>query len=318
MSAEMKRDFGRVAVLMGGWAREREISLLSGTAVLEGLLSAGIDAVGVDVGREVCADLAGGSFDCAFNVVHGPGGEDGVLQGVLETLQLRYTGSGVAASALSMDKLMSKKVWQAAGMSTPRFRRLTKNTDWQEVVEELGLPLMVKPACEGSSFGLTKVDSVDGLEQAWKRACLHSGDVFAEQWVSGKEYTVGILNGEALPVIELRTENEFYDFEAKYERNDTEYLCPCDLDAEVQLQMAAQAQVAFLELGAVNWGRIDIMRDTKGINWLIELNTVPGMTSHSLVPMAAAQRGMSFSALVCEILRGAMEAKGEALGGRDG
>lgn len=304
--ADKIESFGKVAVLMGGWAGEREISLLSGKAVLDGLLQASVNAVGVDVGRDICAVLAAGGFDRAFNVVHGAGGEDGVLQGVLDVLGLPYTGSGVAASALSMDKVMTKRVWASAGMPTPRFMRLTAETQWDAVIKALGLPLMVKPSCEGSSLGLAKVNTKQGLKAAWEAASEMAGDVFAEQFIEGREFTVGILNGEVLPVIELRPATEFYDYEAKYERDDTQYLCPCDLDPEEQQRMQMQALAAFKVLGANNWGRVDFMRDAAGKCWLIELNTVPGMTSHSLVPMAAKQHGLEFSELVTEILWGSL------------
>ncbi len=314
MTADKAETFGKVAVLMGGWAGEREISLQSGAAVLQGLLDAGVDAEAVDVGRDICEVLAAGGFDRAFNIVHGTGGEDGILQGVLETLQLPYTGSGVAASALSMDKVMTKRVWASAGMPTPRFMHLTAETDFDAVAKALGLPLMVKPSCEGSSLGLAKVNTVAGLKAAWETASSLAGEVFAEQFVTGREFTVGILNGEALPVIELRPATEFYDYEAKYERDDTQYLCPCDLDEEEQQRMQMLALAAFKVLGARNWGRVDFMRGEDGKHWLIELNSVPGMTSHSLVPMAAKEKGLSFSELVTEILWGSMLPADEAGG----
>lgn len=302
MTYQTEYEFGRVGVLMGGWAGEREVSLVSGKAVLEGLLSAGVDAHGIDVGRDIAADLGAGGFDRVFNIVHGPGGEDGVLQGVLETLQIPYTGSGVLASAMSMDKLVTKQLWAAEGIKTPRFEVLTADTDAEQVVKRLGLPLMVKPACEGSSLGMTRVTSLEELPGAYALGARSGGKVFAEQWVQGREFTIGVLKGQALPLIELRTHHEFYDYDAKYVADDTQYLCPVDLAEAEQAVLQAQALKAFGVMRASGWGRIDLMRDEQGQAWFIELNSVPGMTGHSLVPMAAAEAGMGFSQLVCEIL----------------
>ncbi len=292
---------GRVAVLMGGNASEREISLKSGAAVLEGLLAEGVDAERFDPAEQKIAALQ--SFDHAFIVLHGQGGEDGVMQGVLESLKLPYTGSGVLASALAMDKLRSKQLWLGMGLPTPAFEVLTKESHFEAVVEKLGLPLMVKPVCEGSSIGMAKVERVEQLEQAYHQAAEHAGAVIAEQWIEGAEYTVAILGRQPLPMIRLQTPHGFYDFEAKYQANDTQYLCPCGLEAEVEQSVQQLALNAFDALDCAGWGRVDLMIDGKGNPWLLEVNTVPGMTDHSLVPMAARAAGISFNQLLLQILQ---------------
>ena len=302
MTAIAPADFGRVAVLMGGWSSERPVSLRSGAAVLQALVEAGVDAHGVDVDRRVDRVLRDGGYDRVFNVLHGAGGEDGTIQGLLEVLGLPYTGSGVTASAVSMDKMLSKRIWRAAGLPTPPFMRLTADTDWGRVVKALGLPLMVKPVAEGSSIGMTRVDDAAALPAAWRHAAESGGEVMAEAWIEGGEYTVAILDGEALPVICVETPRGFYDYEAKYRADDTRYLCPCGLPAEAEDEVQRLALAAFRTLGARGWGRMDLLRDGDGKFWLIELNTVPGMTDHSLVPKAAAAAGMDFQALVLRIL----------------
>lgn len=307
MTYQTKYDFGRVGVLMGGWAGEREVSLVSGAAVLQGLQEAGVDAVGVDVDRGIGQVLKQEGFDRVFNVVHGPGGEDGVLQGILEALEIPYTGCGVMASALSMDKLMTKRLWSAAGISTPGFEVLTADTDFDAVIERLGLPLMVKPACEGSSLGMSKVSKPEELEPAYELAAGMTGEAFAEQWVHGREFTAGILKGKSLPLIELKTHHEFYDYDAKYLADDTQYICPCDLDEADEKAIREKALEAFEVLNGRHWGRVDVLCDEQGKAWFIELNTVPGMTSHSLIPMAAKVNGLGFSELVCEILSCTLE-----------
>ncbi len=295
--------FGKVAVLMGGWSAEREISLKSGRAVLEALQQRGVDAHQVDVRRETVLQLlTEGKFDRAFIVLHGPGGEDGVIQGVLEVLDLPYTGSGVMASALAMDKLRSKQLLQGAGIPTPAWLVLEEETEPAYVAATLGLPVMVKPALEGSSIGISKVKEAEALPVAWREAARFGGTVLAEQWIEGKEYTVVILGETPLPVICLETPREFYDYEAKYRADDTRYLCPCGLSQEEEQQMQRLALAAFQALGASGWGRVDILCSDDGSPWVIELNTVPGMTDHSLVPMAAKAAGMSFADLVLHIL----------------
>ena len=295
-------DFGRVAVLMGGRSAEREISLISGNAVLAGLQRKGIDAYGIDVSFDVCQKIASGEFDRAFIVLHGRGGEDGEIQGFLQAVNLPYTGSAITASVLSMNKRLSKLAWIQQGLPTAIFMPVTEQTDTQALVDELGLPLIIKPVNEGSSIGMSKVNDITELQQAIDLALKYDADVIAEQWIHGEEYTVAILDGEALPAIRLKTPHEFYDFDAKYHANDTEYLCPCGLDADVEQGMQDIAVKAFNALGMKGWGRIDFMRDSQGNLFLLEANSVPGMTDHSLVPMAAKQAGLSFEDLVWRIL----------------
>ncbi len=294
---------GKVAVLMGGWSAEREVSLKSGAAVLNALLEMKVDAHKIDVRREsIFDDLKNGQFDRVFIILHGPGGEDGVIQSVLEVLQLPYTGSGVLASALAMDKLRSKELLQGAGLPTPAYMRLEETTDMSYVGAMLGFPIMVKPTLEGSSIGMSKVTEEGNLENAWRVASKFGDSVLAEQWVHGKEYTVAILGRTALPAIRLETKRDFYDYAAKYDDDDTQYHCPCGLSEEQESQLQRLALSAFDAVGAKGWGRVDIMSDEDGKPSVIEINTVPGMTSHSLVPMAAKVKGLSFNELVFNIL----------------
>lgn len=300
-------DFGKVAVLMGGWSAEREVSLKSGRAVLAALLENGVDAHGIDAGRDILSVLPAGGYDRVFIVMHGRGGEDGAMQGALEVLDLPYTGSGVMASALCMDKLMTKRLWQGVGLPTPRHELLHHDSDFAAIVERLGLPLIVKPALEGSSIGMSRVDRAEDLEPAYRAARAYGERVFVEQWITGGEYTAAILNGEALPLIRLETPHAFYDYDAKYQADDTRYHCPCGLPADEEAEMQALAMQAFHAVGASGWGRVDFMRDAGGQPWLIEVNTVPGMTDHSLVPMAAREAGIDFNALVMRILATSLE-----------
>lgn len=301
MSMDVAR-FGKVAVLYGGWSAERPVSLKSGAAVLKALQDSGVDAHGIDVDRNIIQTLQAGQFDRVFNILHGAGGEDGVVQGALEILGLPYTGCGVMASAISMDKLMTKRVWLGAGLPTPAYRELTATTDFAAVVAELGLPLMVKPATEGSSIGLSKVKVAEDLPQAYAKAAQCSKTVIAEQWITGGEYTAGIVAGRSLPLIRLEVPGEFYDYEAKYLRDDTRYHCPCGLAQDAENTMQQLAQQAFAAVGGRGWGRVDMMRDAAGNAWLIEVNTNPGMTDHSLVPMGARAIGWDFNTLVLRIL----------------
>jgi len=303
VSSGMTQKFGRVAVLMGGWAAEREVSLKSGQAVLEGLLEKGIDAHAVDADRNVLETLQKGNFDRVFNILHGRGGEDGELQGALEILQIPYTGCGVMASAISMDKLMTKRIWTGSGLPTPAFEILHADTNFEVVVEKLGLPIMVKPAQEGSSIGMSKVTEAGQLRPAFEKAAEYDDVVFAEQWVMGKEFTVSILGDTVLPPIRLEAEADFYDYDAKYISNKTQYHCPCGLSNADEDTLKTLSKTAFNVLGGRGWGRVDLMQDNVGTFWLIEVNTVPGMTDHSLVPMAAKQQGLSFSDLTVEILK---------------
>jgi D-alanine-D-alanine ligase len=295
-------EMGKVAVLMGGLSAEREVSLKSGAAVLSALQQKNIDAHGVDVGEDIIKVLQAGNFDRAFIILHGRGGEDGVIQAVLETLRIPFTGSGVLGSALCMDKIKSKQVWHAAGLSTPHFVVLNEQSHWSEVAAELGFPVVVKPVREGSSLGATRVELSENLEAAWGVAAKYDDEVMAEPWVTGNEYTVAILAGEALPVIRLDTPREFYDYAAKYESDDTSYHCPCGLDEETEQRIQKLALRAFHVLGARAWGRVDLIISETGQPWLLENNTVPGMTDHSLVPMAAKEAGIEFDELVWRIL----------------
>lgn len=297
-----KQDFGRVAVLMGGWAAEREVSLNSGSAVLKALQIKGIDAHGIDADRNVLTTLKEGKFDRVFNIMHGRGGEDGEIQGALNILKIPYTGCSVMASAISMNKLMTKRIWSGADMPTPAYEVLTADTDFIAVVDKLGLPIMVKPANEGSSIGMTKVEQANELQTAYKIAAEYDSLVLAEQWVDGNEYTIALLGEEILPVIRLEAQSDFYDYEAKYKSDQTKYYCPCGLTYPEEKELQALAKIAFSAVAATGWGRIDVIRDQQGKFWLIEVNTVPGMTDHSLVPMAAKAAGISFEALVLRVL----------------
>jgi len=285
---------------MGGWAAERDISLLSGNAVLQGLLERGVDAHAVDVDRNVLKLLGDGEYDRAFVVLHGRGGEDGVIQGALEVLQLPYTGSGVLGSALAMDKYRCKLLWQGMGLPTPGFAMIHRQEDLQAAAE-IGFPMMIKPAHEGSSIGMSKVENKDQLHAAWQLASRYDSAVLAEAWIEGPEYTVAIMGDQPLPLIRLETDNTFYDYQAKYESDETRYLLPCGLDVEQEADLQQLALSAFKGVAAAGWGRVDIMLDEAGEAWLIEVNTVPGMTDHSLVPMAANAAGMDFPELVKQL-----------------
>jgi D-alanine-D-alanine ligase len=304
------QTYGKVVVLMGGCSAEREISLLSGTAVLQALQSAGVDAHGVDTADEQLLDtLVKGGFKRAFIALHGRGGEDGVIQGLLQSIGLPFTGSGVLGSALGMDKLRTKQVWLSAGLPTPGYAVLSSAADVGCVKDKLQYPVMVKPAHEGSSIGITKVDGADGLMAAWQLAVRYDDSVLAEQWVEGVEYTAGILGDDVLPLICLETPHDFYDYAAKYDADTTRYLIPCGLPAAQEAELQAMCQAAFAAVGATGWGRVDFMLDSAGKPWLIEVNTVPGLTDHSLVPMAASAKGIDFSQLVCRILDASLTAE---------
>jgi D-alanine-D-alanine ligase len=295
-------DFGKVAVLMGGTAAEREISLTSGNAVYRALQANGIDAVAIDVVGSPIEAVSAVNVDRVFNIIHGRGGEDGILQAVLEVMELPYTGSGVMASALSMDKLRTKLCWRGMGLATPNWFLLEGPQDINHCIAALGFPVIVKPAQEGSSIGMSKANSRDELVAALELALQYRCAVYAEQWVQGCEYTVGILDGEALPAIRLQTPNVFYDFDAKYRANTTQYHCPCGLPPEREQELQALAVKACQGLDVNGWARVDVFIDDAGRSQLIEVNTVPGMTDHSLVPMAAKVAGISFEELVWRIL----------------
>jgi len=295
-------QFGKVAVLMGGLSAEREISLLSGNAVLAALKAQGVDAHGVDVSENIVSDLAKQHYQRAFIVLHGRGGEDGTIQALLKLMSVPYTGSGVMASSLAMDKLKTKQIWLAMGLPTPDFCILDSEQSCQQALEKLSLPLIVKPVLEGSSIGMSKVESEDELIPAWQKAQQCGGTVIAEHWIEGDEYTAAMLGDQVLPMIKLKTTHKFYDYDAKYEAVDTQYICPCGLSEEKEAEFAALMTKAFNAVGASSWGRVDFIVDKNKQPWLIEVNTVPGMTDHSLVPMAAKQAGISFDELVLKIL----------------
>lgn len=294
--------FGKVAVLLGGKSAEREVSLDSGTAVLETLVRSGVNAEAFDPQERSVTELV--NYDRAFIVLHGRGGEDGQIQGALEWLNVPYTGTGVQGSAIGMDKVKTKQVWQGSELPTAPYRIVTKDSDATDIVNALGLPLIIKPVHEGSSIGMSKVEKIEDFAEAITKATEHDAVVMAEKWITGREYTIVVLNGQALPVIRLEPPQDvaFYDYEAKYQRNDVQYGIPCGLSEAEEQQLKALSLRAFQAVGASGWGRIDAMQDEQGNFWLLEVNTVPGMTSHSLVPKAAAAVGYSFDELCVAIL----------------
>jgi D-alanine-D-alanine ligase len=296
-------DFGKVAVLLGGDSTEREISLLSGHAVLAALQRRGVNAHAFDPQQHPVQNLVSEGFDRAWIALHGPGGEDGTMQGALEWLGVPYTGSGVLASALTMDKLKTKRVVVGAGYAAPDYAVLTSPADLQRALDQVGLPMMVKPASQGSSVGITKVKAAAELPRAYAEARAIDPIVFAERFIAGDEYTVGVLQDCGLPSIRIQPATEFYDYEAKYFRNDTQYHCPSGLDAQAEAELQAAALAAFRVTDCFGWGRVDFMRDLATDKfYFIEINTTPGMTDHSLVPMAARQSGIDFEELVWRVL----------------
>ncbi len=305
-----RRQLGKVAVLMGGISAEREVSLRSGAAVIQGLQAKGVDAHGVDAAPHNIGSLKAKGFDRAFIVLHGRWGEDGVVQGALQAIGLPYTGSGVLGCALAMDKVRTKQIWQSLGLPTAQYRVLRSETDLDGLIAELGLPLFLKPACEGSSVGVGKVKHESELLEAYRQAAAVGDDVLAEQFIGGAELTVTILKGEALPIVRMSTDNEFYDYQAKYESDETQYFCPAGLGDELEQEVRALALNAFNALDCAVWGRVDLMLDAAGRPLLLEVNTVPGMTSHSLVPMAASSSGLNFEELVVEILQTTLDKDG--------
>lgn len=295
--------FGKVAVMFGGNSAEREVSLRSGKAVLKALQDAGIDAFAFDPQTQSLAELAASAAQRVFIVLHGRGGEDGSMQGALQQLGLPYTGSGVLGSALAMDKIRCKWLFQAQQLPTAPFAVVHNNdTDFAGLLASLGGKVMVKPANEGSSIGMSAASTAAELEQAIHAALKYDSEILVERWINGREFTVALLNGQVLPVVEMRTPRAFYDYEAKYQANSTEYLCPAPLSAEQTAAMQDTALKAFNAVGASGWGRVDIMLDQSGQHYLLEVNTVPGMTEKSLVPMAAKAAGLSFQQLVLAIL----------------
>ena len=300
MDAMNEMDFGKVAVLLGGKSAEREVSLNSGTRVLAALQRKGVDAHRFDPAERKLDELAG--FDCAFIALHGRYGEDGTIQGALELMGIPYTGSGVMASAVGMDKWRTKLLWRALGLPIPEFFMLDADSDFDAIEKQLGLPLFVKPDCEGSSIGISMVKRAGELRSAYNMAVKHDSLVLAERGILGGEYTVAILGEQALPIIRIEPATEFYDYEAKYLRDDTAYHCPCGLPEARELELREQALEAFRVLGCRGWGRVDFLMDKQGKAYFLEVNTSPGMTDHSLVPMSARVAGISYDELVLRIL----------------
>ncbi|HSS47255.1 MAG TPA: D-alanine--D-alanine ligase [Burkholderiales bacterium] len=296
------KKLGKVAVLMGGRSAEREISFKSGTAVLNALHKRRVNAHAFDPSARRLEDLRSGGFERVFIALHGRQGEDGTVQGALQLMGIPYTGSGVLGSALAMDKWRTKLVWRAAGVGTPRYELLDEKSDFRKIAKKLGLPIMVKPVCEGSSIGMSKVMKAEKLRAAWRLAAKYDPVVIAEQFIKGVELTVSILDGEALPLIRLETPRTFYDYQAKYFSRTTRYILPCGLSAPQEKKIQQKALHAFRILGCSGWGRVDLMLDKRGRPYFLEANTVPGMTDHSLVPMAARAAGLSFEDLVLRIL----------------
>ena len=297
--------FGKVAVLMGGPSSEREISLLSGKAVLAALQARGVDAHAFDPAERPLTALSAEGFKRVFIALHGRYGEDGTVQGALETMAIPYTGSGVMASALAMDKWRTKMIWLQVGLPTPRYLVLTAEADWKQVVREIGLPLIVKPAREGSTIGISKVTRIEDMPKAYADAARHDPLVLAEQFIEGREVTVSILGDRALPVIRIEAPGGNYDYQNKYFSDDTRYFCPSGLPSELEKGIQSISLEAFRLLDCRGWGRADLMIDAAGKPWLLEMNTSPGMTAHSLVPMAAREAGLSFEDLVIAILESA-------------
>ena len=296
------RDMGRVAVLYGGWSAEREISLQSGAQVHAALQRLGVDAELIDASPACVLRLAEQGFERVFIALHGRGGEDGQVQAALQLQGLPYTGSDMAASALAMSKHQTKKLWQASGLPTPGSVLLEPGFEAEAVVEQLGLPIFVKPVSEGSSIGMSKVSQADQLQTAYQAAAKFDRQVLAEQFIQGREYTAAVLNGRALPIVRVEPAAEFYDYHAKYQAQDTGYHCPSGLSTEQERACQQLALQAFAATGVSGWGRVDFFVDEQARPWLLEINTVPGMTTHSLVPMAARAAGLSFDELVWEIL----------------
>lgn len=307
MSPDSAKRFGKVALLMGGRAAEREISLKGGQAVLAALQRLGVEVEAIDPDETVLERLRAAGFERVFIMLHGRGGEDGQIQGALETLGLPYTGSGVLGSALGMDKYRCKLVWRGCGLPTPEFVLLQSEQDLAQAAD-LGFPLMIKPVHEGSSIGMSKVETPEALEAAWSLARRYDGLVIAERWIEGMELTCAILGDEALPLIRLETPHAFYDYEAKYQATTTRYHCPSGLPEADESRLRALALEAFGAIGASGWGRVDLMLDATGQPFLLEVNTVPGMTDHSLVPMAARAAGIAFDELVWRILETSLKA----------
>jgi D-alanine-D-alanine ligase len=309
MSLGDPRRFGQVALVVGGESGEREVSLRGGRAVAAAMDKLGIQYSVVDGPRRLLEHVAAGHYDRVFNLLHGRGGEDGTLQGALSIYGVPVTGSGVLASALTMDKLQSKRVFRACSLPTPDWAVAHAADDAGSILRELAPPLFVKPAREGSSLGMSRVTEEDALRPALEKALAHDETVLVERMIAGREYTAAVLGGRVLPLIRLETPREFYDYQAKYESGDTQYRCPCGLDEAEESRLAALCLEAFEVLGASGWGRVDLMVDEAGQPWLLEVNTTPGMTDHSLMPMAAKAAGIEFEELVWRILETSLNAR---------
>lgn len=305
----MNNNFGRVGVLYGGRSAEREVSLMSGRGVHEALRGVGVDAHLFDTGQYTLVDLVNAGFDRVFIALHGRYGEDGTIQGALELLGLPYTGSGPLASSLAMNKIVTKKMWLQHQLPTPKFAVLTRQADLDTAVADIGFPMILKPPHEGSTLGITRVDAVADLQNAYRLAARYDGEVLAEQFIQGRELTVPVLGkgheARALPIIEIVAPGGNYDYEHKYISNDTQYICPAELDAGLSASIMQLAEQAYVALECEGWGRADFMLDAQGKPWLLEMNTSPGMTSHSLVPMSAKSSGMSYADLCLAILSSA-------------
>lgn len=298
--------FGKVGVLYGGLSSERDISLMTGDAVHKALCECGIDAIAIDIQQDFIEALTQYKLDLVFIALHGTGGEDGTIQSALEDLAIPYTGSGVEASALAMDKLRCKQLWKEIGLPTADFATLNEHSDWQAIIDQLGGCVVVKPACEGSSMGMSLVETPQQLRKAWQLAAKYDANVLAESQLQGAEYTSTVLGNQALPSIRIQSQSAFYDYEAKYISNKTQYFCPSGLSEQRESELSQLSLKAFESIGCSGWGRVDLMADAQGNLHLLEVNTVPGMTSHSLVPMAAKASGMEFEELVCRILQEAL------------
>lgn len=301
--SRLEQSTAKIALLLGGTSAEREISLRSGAAVAKALSNLGFNFSEIDVGPNVVQDLSQGEFTHAFNILHGRGGEDGTIQGLLEWLQIPYTGSGVTGSALAMDKLKTKQLWLGADLPTAPFVVLSKGMDFTKVIDEMEGKVMVKPVREGSSIGMASASNAEMLKTAFESAAVLDDVVIAEKWLSGKEYTACILNDKVLPIIGFHTPAEFYDYEAKYESNDNEYFIPSGLSDAADSNIRKMSLAAFTSLGCASWGRVDVMLDADDKQWLLEANTIPGMTDHSFVPMAAKAVDLDFDDLVLQILK---------------
>jgi D-alanine-D-alanine ligase len=303
----MELDFGRVAVLLGGNSAEREVSLRSGNAILNALLRQGVDAIAIDPKLDDLVDLKKKNIDRVFIALHGRGGEDGSIQGFLSTLNIPFTGSDVMSSAIAMDKSKTKQIWQSLDLPTASYQIIIKDdfdhSHANDILRSLSGKLIVKPVNEGSSIGMAKVETAEELIAALSNAFKFDNRVLLETWITGQEFTVSMLNGKVLPAIRMHTEHEFYDYQAKYQSGDTEYYCPCGLDKQSLAALNDLAEKAFKAIGCSGWGRIDVMRDQQGNWYLLEVNTVPGMTETSLVPKAAKQAGYNFDQLVLQILK---------------